>query len=245
MRNRLLRAILLLSILASEPTAALAWGASGHAIVAEIAQRHLPPSTLRRLAALLGSNRSLASVAIWADTQAALRPATRRWHYVNIPVGSAVYDPARDCEDHADGDCLVAAVGRVQRTLAKRRRPAAERVDALRYLVHFIADAHQPLHCAERDGDAGGNRLAVQYFTVPHSLHQVWDFAMLEHVTFDLGEHVRVAMEWLAKQDAAALAKVTPLDWILETHRLAVTVAYDVPANLKLADGYHEKAMPA
>src|SRR5262245_48593697 len=149
MRNRLLGAFLFLSILASGPTAALAWGASGHAIVAEIAQRHLPSSTQRRLSALLGPNRSLASVAICADTQAVLRPATRRWHFVNIPVGSAGFDPARDCKDHLEGDCLVAAVDRVQRTLANRRGTAPERLDALRYLVHFVADAHQPLHCAE------------------------------------------------------------------------------------------------
>ena len=107
-------------------------------------------------------------------SQALLQPATRRWHYVNIPLGAKAYDPVRDCEKRPEGDCLVAAIVHFQGILASRRMPKAERSKALRYLVHLIADAHQPLHCAERDGDAGGTLLKLTYFGTPLSLHQVW-----------------------------------------------------------------------
>lgn len=243
MRNRWVAACLLLSIIVGSPSAALAWGASGHATVAEIAQRRLSPLIQRRVSALLGGNHSLASVASWADTQALLQPATRRWHYVNIPLGAKAYDPVRDCEKRPEGDCLVAAIVHFQGILASRRMPKAERSKALRYLVHLIADAHQPLHCAERDGDAGGTLLKLTYFGTPFSLHQVWDFAMLDRATYDWGEHVRQAEAWLQDQDVGTLAGGTPLSWVMESHRLAAN-AYDIPSDLNLAEAYHDKALP-
>jgi nuclease S1 len=244
MRNRLLATSLALSIVIGAPSAALAWGAGGHSVVAEIAQRRLSAVTQRHVMALLGGNTSLASVASWADTQAVLHATTRRWHYVNIPLGSESYSAVRDCKLTAEGDCVVAAIDRFQRILGNRRLPRAQRTAALKYLVHLVADAHQPLHCAERDGDAGGNGLKVQYFGAPLSLHQVWDYAMLDRATYDWGEHVEQAEAWLKTQNAKALARGTPLIWIMESHKLAATVAYDTPSDLALAEAYNDRALP-
>ena len=44
----------------------LAWGPTGHRVVAELAQRHLTPTTREHITRLLGSY-SLAEVANWAD----------------------------------------------------------------------------------------------------------------------------------------------------------------------------------
>ncbi|CAD2218175.1 single strand-specific nuclease [Angomonas deanei] len=52
---------------------------------------------------------------------------------------------------------------------------------ALFHLVHFIGDAHQPLHCATLysdrfpDGDHGGNLFHVFYHGKEVKLHAVWD----------------------------------------------------------------------
>ena len=50
-------------------TAAWAWGALGHALVAELAQRHLNPKARAGVAKLLAGepNPTLAGVASWAD----------------------------------------------------------------------------------------------------------------------------------------------------------------------------------
>ncbi len=235
---------LIAAISAAAAETALAWGAAGHSVVAEIAQQRLPPMTQRRLAAMLGPNRSLASISNWADTQAMLKAGTRRWHYVNIPVGAGNYDAARDCREQAEGDCLVAAIDRLQRVLAERKSSEADKLDALRFLVHLVADAHQPLHCAERDGDAGGSKLKVQFFGASLSLHNVWDFALLDRAGFDWGEHERRASEWLKTQDTKKLSAGQPLDWIMEAHKLAASVAYDLPADLVLGASYQERALP-
>ena len=58
-----------------------------------------------------------------ADTIQLIRPETRRWHFVNIPVGAERYDPARDCPEDA---CVVAAIERFRGVLSDRERPRRE-----------------------------------------------------------------------------------------------------------------------
>jgi|SRR6516162_3845041 len=84
------------------------------------------------------------------------------WHYVNIPIHPpagvlAAYDGARDCRG---GDCVVAAVERFAAVLSDSSAPARQRLEALKFVVHFVADLHQPLHASNND-DRGGNGVAV------------------------------------------------------------------------------------
>src|SRR5262245_61749958 len=99
--------------LACAAPSALAWGATGHSVVAEIAWRQIGRQTRRDIAALLGPGISLASVSMWADTDATVNVRTRRWHFVNIALGSAGYDSARDCRSVDGGPgCVVDAIVR-------------------------------------------------------------------------------------------------------------------------------------
>jgi hypothetical protein len=236
-------AALLLSalVLAGE---ARAWGAAGHAIVAEIAQRRLQPATKARIRDLLGGDVSLASISNWADTLALTGAHTRRWHFVNIPVGAGGYDPARDCRATAQGDCIVAAIGRAVETLSNAAAGRPRRAEALKLLVHLVADLHQPLHCTERDGDAGGATLAVTFFGTPSTLHQAWDVGLIERASYDWGDHVRQITAWLVKQDAAALVQGEPAQWAWETHRVAVEAAYGGLTDTDLGEAYQARNLP-
>jgi hypothetical protein len=176
-----------------------AWGAAGHAIVAEIAQRRLESGVMRRIGRLLGGNVSLAAVASWADTIQTERPETVNWHFTNIPVGAAGYDAARDCAQTPHGDCIVNALDRARATLADRRAPEAQRAEALKFVIHLVGDIHQPLHCATRNGDAGGATVPVRWFGKDMSLHIVWDVSIIERQTYDWGDHVaRLERDWIA-----------------------------------------------
>jgi hypothetical protein len=83
----------------------------------------------------------------WADEIRAQRPDTTQWHYVNIEIGSHGYDAARDC---AEDNCVVAQIVRDGRILSDPRAPTAQKAEALRFLIHFVADVYQPLHAADR-----------------------------------------------------------------------------------------------
>jgi hypothetical protein len=248
MASRVRAAVLALALSATAlPSEVQAWGSAGHSVVAEIAQRRLKPAAARRIKALLGTEASLASIASWADTLAIAKPQTRRWHFVNIPVGATGYDAGRDCQATAEGDCILAAIERARQTLANTRAPRAQRAEALKLLVHFMGDLHQPLHCADRNRDNGGNLLVVTFFGAPSTLHQVWDFGILDKASYDWGEHVRAASEWLAGQDTAVLSRGRPLDWVWESHVVAVESAYGPVSGVSdaaLGDDYQRRSLP-
>jgi nuclease S1 len=217
-----------------------AWGAAGHAIVAEIAQRRLTPEVLVSVKELLGGEISLASISNWADTIQLIRPETRRWHFVNIPVGAERYDPGRDCPD---GACVVAAIDHFRRVLAEKTRPHPERLEALKFLVHLVADAHQPLHTAERESDQGGVLLLVSLFGEPTNLHAVWDFGLLDKRTYDWGEHVRRLEEtWPA--GSLVPEGGSPADWAWQAHEAAIRSAYPMPEDRRLDGAYLDAALP-
>ena len=179
LRSVLLRAIAGAALLA--PVAALAWGAQGHQVVATLAQASLNPkaaSEVHRLLAL-EPGETLASISTWADEHR--DPATTAWHYVNFPPSSCSYEAARDCPD---GNCVVGALNRQLEILASGA-PDAERLLALKYVVHLVGDVHQPLHAGYAD-DRGGNRYQVQAFGEGTNLHALWDFGLIRNLRLDI-----------------------------------------------------------
>ncbi|WP_267222233.1 S1/P1 nuclease [Dyella silvae] len=161
-----------------------AWGALGHSIVADLAQRHLSPTAEAEVERLLAPEhtKSLADIASWADeirndpAQNALWKQTRALHYVDFTAGDCSYTPPRDCKD---GQCVVAGIDHYVQVLGDKTQPDAKRLEALKFVVHFIGDEHQPLHGGSRD-DKGGNAYQVQFNDKGTNLHSVWDSGMLK-----------------------------------------------------------------
>jgi hypothetical protein len=176
-------AALLATVLAAAAPVAGAWGPTGHRIVAELAERQLDARALAEVRRLLRpvDERSLADIATWPDdirndgSKKALWKATSPLHYINFRDKSCAYVPPRDCPD---GRCVVGALERYVAVLRDRHRSDAERLDALRFVVHFVGDIHQPLHAGYR-GDRGGNQYQVQMGGKGSNLHKVWDSGLL------------------------------------------------------------------
>lgn len=162
--------VLLLVLLLSITSPAHAWGAMGHRLVAQMAQEQLHPQTRDAVDHLLEqeSGATLASIASWADEHR--DEQTAAWHYVNFPRGDCTYRRARDCPDD---QCAIEAIRR-QLTVLSSAAPDADRLTALKYVVHLIADLHQPLHAGFGD-DRGGNLYSVRALGEPTNLHTVWD----------------------------------------------------------------------
>ena len=240
--SRSLRVLPLLAALLLAAMPALAWGPNGHAIVADIAQRHLDPKALhavRQLLALEG-DRNLDQVASWADEIRKDHPRTGPWHYVDTPLDDPDYVASRDCRR---GNCVVAKLPHFVRVLGDRSASPRTRLIALKWVVHLVGDIHQPMHNVDNH-DKGGNTLQLVFFGEPSNLHKVWDSAMIQHA---LGLHMnpdysidrsaahRAAL-WLDQRidraqrnrwglhgegiDAAAR------QWSNHSHELARTVAY-------------------
>ncbi|KAH9852442.1 phospholipase C/P1 nuclease [Lenzites betulinus] len=179
--------------LASIPTAH-AWGAAGHEIVATIAQIHLPKPVLSLVCDILHpkSNASpssseayppchLAPIAAWADS-IRMRPEyryTAPMHYVNAvddaPPHSCPFPGEHGWQGRESGN-ILAALGNVTgvlREFAKGERAVGDAEEALKFLVHWMGDMHQPLHMSGRE--KGGNGVRVAWNGRVTNLHSVWD----------------------------------------------------------------------
>src|SRR5690606_22126940 len=161
MRWRGLVGGLLLAGLMAPP--AQAWSELGHRMVGDLAALRLDVTAREQVDWLLEGEGepTLGGVAGWADALRRLDPPrfriTSRWHYINARGGGCAFDEARDC---ADGGCIVTAINTQRRILADRGESREARRDALKFLVHFVGDVHQPLHAGSRE-DAGGNGFQV------------------------------------------------------------------------------------
>lgn len=229
------------------PERLLAWGDQGHRIIALVAETRLQPRARAAIADLLGED-GLADAAVWADGVKAARPDTASWHYVDIPVEATRYDPERDC---GEGNCLVAQIERWQAVLSDPRSPPTERSDAVKFLVHFVGDLHQPLHCAD-NRDRGGNEVLVTFFgeaaeperNRPWNLHAVWDSGLLRRTGLTEVEYARKLSKRLETRSLTRIQRGTVADWALETHRAAVEQAYAVPEDRSLGERYYRASLP-
>ena len=131
-----------------------AWGLQGHKVIAYIAELNLSPEAKKYIAREFNIN-NLADVAIWADIIRKKRKNERPWHYTNIKEGEWVYVQERDCHD---SNCLVEKIKTFSKIVADTHTLFIERRDALKYLVHFVGDVHQPLYLGNLK-ERGGERI--------------------------------------------------------------------------------------
>jgi hypothetical protein len=149
----------LLIILWLLTSTAHAWGTQGHQVIANLAYAQLTSKAKAEVDRLLAlePGATLASISTWADETRNKTSAS--WHYVNFPRDTCTYDPARDCPD---GQCVVCAIDEQLAILASNTTDE-KRLVALKYVVHLVADIHQPLHAGYAD-DRGGNKYQTQAF---------------------------------------------------------------------------------
>ena len=226
---------LVVSLICILPHPAGAWGASGHRIVAMIAENHLSPRARQQIAELLGDDVSLASVANFADEIRNSRPDTKQFHFVDIPLTENKYDAARDCRSTEEGDCVIAAIERFKQQLRDSSLSKGRRRFALKFLVHLVGDMHQPLHCADNDNDRGGNDVKVVWFGESGkgiNLHSVWDRLIIEQAGLEDAEFAEALEEGLTPQRVQTIQAGTLIQWAEEAHLAARNRAYKtVPGN--------------
>lgn len=122
-------------------------------------------------------------------------------------------------------------------------RARAERAAAIRYIVHLVADMHQPLHCSDK-GDQGGNSVQVRYFGQPTTLHLLWDFGILDKESFDWGVHLAESEAELQRMPAGRFGAVDLRAWVDECHKLAL-VAYQMSEGAgNLGATYRQQSLP-
>ena len=214
-------------------------------VVAQLAYNHLNATARARCDALIAvplangssANNIFATAACWADDYKS-QLGTGIWHYIDLPFSldgtstSGVTTAAFD---------VVQAIRQCVVTLQDTNATAVDQATALRYLLHFVGDIQQPLHCSTAvsagslGGDAGGNSYTLNGGTWSN-LHSLWDAGggfLTNSVSRPLSAsgqttlNNKVAVIEADYPYAANLGTIPdPLDWADEGWSIAQTVCY-------------------
>lgn len=210
-----------------------AWGPVGHHLVARIALTRMSEPARAAAKAILGDDDFVTS-ATWADDVRQARPETYNWHFVDIPYGEARYDAARDCKAADRGDCVIAAITRLRAKLADAATPALERREALKFIIHFVGDLHEPLHTIDNHDKGGNDVRVIADAGRLTNLHAMWDSGIMNGRHLD--EQTYAAM-LLSNLDEHPLSPSELQDnvvsWSEASHKIAEDVVYKYPQFVK------------
>lgn len=197
------------------------WGGEGHNLVARLALARLSPRAAAAIAGILGPDTTIVSIASWADQIRNSRRDTGPWHYIDIPIGAPHLDMKRDCPG---GDCVIAKIDEFERTLKDRSAAPEKRKEALMFLVHFVGDMHQPLHCSDNK-DKGGNDVKLEFLGRGTNLHSLWDTGLLARMDGEDALFAEMTKD-LTPSRAKSFAKGNVRSWAEQSHRQAQLVVY-------------------
>ncbi len=222
------------------------WGANGHRIVGQIAENHLSKQAAKAVADLIEPE-GLAQVSTWADE---IRSDPKwsfaaPWHYITVE-DNETYDRLPDTHrNEKEIKNIVDAMLYCESVLRNPEAKREKKVEALKFLVHFVGDIHQPLHVGRGD-DRGGNTIEVSWFWQSSNLHRVWDSGIIEKEQLSFTEYVRF-IDHATDQQIADWQNSTYLDWVHESFELRSSVyAFGAQQgdDIKLSYGYAYKATP-
>jgi S1/P1 Nuclease len=144
-------------------------------VVCEIAFLELNDTARQRVIELIQQDlefRSFRASCNWPD-----RPPRKRGaeHFVNVPRHAPELG---DDECPLAENCVVTAIEDDFAVLASSDATGEEKLEALKFLGHWVGDVHQPLHVSFED-DRGGNSVGTRA-TSCDTLHAVWDRCIVE-----------------------------------------------------------------
>ena len=232
--NRRTTAITLIAILI--PSVCFAWGRDGHRITGFIAAKYLTPQAAAAVKDLLG-DQTLADVSTWPDEIRRERKETAPWHYANPAPDSDRFNLERDCPEEG---CVVSAIIKFSHILRDGNASRRERIEALKFVVHFVGDVHQPLHLGYAR-DRGGNDIKVTFFENNTNLHSLWDSGMIRHTKKGWSDYATELAANITPQQRVLYGKLDPVVWATESYLLARSNAYAIPKDGQLGQDYLDK----
>ncbi len=234
------KSILASALLGLSYVSAFSWGQKGHDTVAYIAECHLTPATASAISELL-DGKSIVYWANWMDS-ASHTPEyewSRTWHYKNIDA-----DKTFESAPNIKEGNIVQAIEEQTAILANPASTEAQKQLAIKMVVHFLGDIHQPLHLGHAS-DRGGNSWNVQYFNRDTNIHSLWDGSLPE------AAHKWSYTEWQQQIDRASedeqleiIKEGNPTAWGKETYEICKEVYDKTPRGSRLSYDYISEWTP-
>lgn len=238
LRNLAFAAIVQPFLLSLIVSPAAAWGNVAHRAIVNLVEENLTPEAakeIQRLLALENANR-LSDVVMWADMIRRQEIPGTPDHDVPIPFDAEGYNAERDCQKL----CIVRGIPFYLERLADKTKTDAERLEALKYVIHLVGDIHQPLHTSQD----GGSQL-VAWDTKVVYLHILWDVTILT-ASYPSPDVLAPAV---AKRLRPMSDCGTAEQWANEGHKIEQTFVYpelgpERAQPIPISSEYAEKALP-
>jgi hypothetical protein len=243
----------------------LAWGDEGHEVIALVAQSRLDPVARKNIDGLLAADidsltpPNIAAAATWADRyrdfdRDGARQRTRLWHFIDLELTGPDLNracfgrpalPARTLASAGPAqDCVVDKIDEFAAELANPSMVRSERIVALKFLLHFVGDLHQPLHASD-DHDRGGNDKRVSAAGMrAQTLHHYWDTDFVEQLGPTPEQIAATLITRISAGDARIWAQGNAAEWALDSFKVAQDDVYgQLPApnargKYRLTDSY-------
>jgi hypothetical protein len=240
---------------------ARAWGDLGHEVTALIAYRHLLPAARAALDAMLASDTdtltaaNFASRATWADKYRNAHRETAAWHFVDIEIDQpdlmdACYGfpgspPKAWASQGPAQDCVVNKIDEFAAELKSPSTPPAERILALKFLIHLVGDLHQPLHAADHH-DRGGNCVNLSPPQgAQNNLHAYWDVSVVTALGQSAAQIADQLDARLRAADIKEWTQGTPRNWAMDTFEIGRLDAYALASTPTCQSGGSVALSPA
>lgn len=220
------------------PFHSFGWGMLGHRIVGEIAESYLTPKAKLAIQKILGTE-SIAMASTWADLikSDSNYLSLSRWHYIDLDSGLTPSQAQVQLQSDTGANLYVKTMFVIHQ-LKNKKLPADKKRLYLKLLIHFVGDIHQPLHVG-RKSTLGGNRLRVQWFSMPTNLHAVWDESLVNYQQLSYTEYTR-AINFTTLTQRRAWQRQSIVQWMVESYEIAETLYPEITEdNQKLTYRYN------
>ncbi|QEC74631.1 S1/P1 nuclease [Mucilaginibacter ginsenosidivorax] len=213
----------------------ISWGFKGHRAVATIAEKHLTSNTANVVKAYL-KGETITNVSTWADENR--DKATSSWHYLNLPLGLN-HDQFLDAVSKQGNDNVYSAILKVEAMLKDNTSTPVQKNEALKYLIHLVGDAHQPMHVSRKE-DKGGNTIQLQFDGKGTNLHALWDSRLIEHEGLSEADIVK-QYDWANDAQIKKWQADSPMEWLWESYQISTELYADVKSGQTIDEAYYKK----
>jgi hypothetical protein len=156
-------------------------------------------------------------------------------HYVNLPRAADGVDPDEHCVVSL---CIIEALDEQRAALADSMRSTRERLEALKWVAHFVGDIHQPMHVGYGD-DRGGNRIDVLLEREHSNLHALWDYGLIAQTGLPWQRYAAVLGRDISRVDRHLWSGNNVISWANESYSITEDTVYEFPLMTDVEDEYY------
>lgn len=217
----------------------ISWGVVAHRSIAKIAENHLSPKAKAAVKTLLGTE-DMAIVSTFADEirYASKYRYTGPWHYLNVKQG-LTYEGFKKTVLADTSANVYNALLKMEQQLKDPKSSSEEKTFALKMIIHFVGDLHQPMHVSRAE-DQGGNKINVKFQGKDTNLHSLWDSGIIDYNGWSFTE-MATALDNVSDPKIKKWQSEPVIKWLYESYQISDDLYQEIEANPILDYTYYPK----